>query len=117
MNTYTVGVKRRFLPGFKKYQVVKHFVESTLPIKNEQGQIIMIREIEPRLIMIFLDGSELSLPFFKDMTLRAYPDYLEFHGLKKPQPKPEEQASEPVGEETEKVIKLKNKIKQIKHEI
>jgi hypothetical protein len=56
---YTVGVKRRFFPGFKTYQVIYHAYE------HATGQ----------LELHLVDGSSLNVPGLLRRPWRVYPNY------------------------------------------
>lgn len=59
--SYTIGIKRRFLPFYRKFRVFGH--------KNETvGQDV-------RLVMTMVDGSTLAVPDIAKRFLRVYPDY------------------------------------------
>ncbi len=57
---YTVGVKRRFLPGFKKFKVTGHDTEHF-----GDGA---------RLLLYLMDGSILALPSVQRRVVKVYPD-------------------------------------------
>lgn len=63
---YTVGVKRRFLPGYTKYRVTAHKSQFDL-----NGYSLRI----PRLVLTLADGSELALPGALDRGIIIYPDF------------------------------------------
>jgi hypothetical protein len=64
MMFYTVGVRRRFLPVFKKYKVFRHDTETLA----EGG----------RLILQLADGSQLGIPGIARRVVKVYPDYRAF---------------------------------------
>ena len=58
--SYTVGVKRRFLPFYKKYSVVGHTNESLagstrLVLNMRGGSVIVIPEIHKKYVQIYPD--------------------------------------------------------------
>lgn len=55
---YTVGIKRRFLPGFRKYTVTYHDTDEHM-----------------RLHMQLTDGSQIVVPGLHRQALKVYPDY------------------------------------------
>lgn len=58
---YTVGVGRRFLPGFRRYKVTGHTTE---PVGNI-----------PRLVLTCADGSIVAIPGLDKRKVKVYPDY------------------------------------------
>lgn len=59
--SYTIGIKRRFLPFYQKYKVLGHKTE----MLGQSG----------RLVMTMVDGSTLTIPEIGKRFLRVYPDY------------------------------------------
>lgn len=59
--SYTVGVRRRFLPIFRKYVVTGHDTEN-MP----SGA---------RLHLVLADGSQLAIPGIDRRVFKVYPDY------------------------------------------
>lgn len=55
--SYTVGIKRRFLPGFKAYKVKSH----------DWQNFRFVLELE--------EGGELHIPGFQAPSLKVYPDF------------------------------------------
>lgn len=55
--SYTVGIKRRFLPLFKRYSVTGHDTDSGCLLLN------------------LTDGSQLSVPGVTQKVIKVYPDY------------------------------------------
>lgn len=58
---YTIGIKRRFLPFYKRYSVYGHKTEVLA------GNV--------RLVMKLDDGSTLTVPEIAKRQLKVYPDY------------------------------------------
>jgi hypothetical protein len=55
--SYTIGIKRRFIPGYTKYRAVRHSWENF------------------RFLVDLEDGSQLVIPGFRAEGLKVYPDF------------------------------------------
>lgn len=70
---YTLAIKRRFLPLWKKYQVTQHWCES-----SDLGLDNLPLNFEMRMCLRLKDKSVLVLPNIASRTWRLYPDYEPF---------------------------------------
>jgi hypothetical protein len=59
--TYTVGVKRRFFFGFRKFKVIAHETEGSAGFG--------------RLVLTLDDGGFLVIPRLDRLAIKIYPDY------------------------------------------
>ena len=74
MDHYTIGVKRRFWFGYKKYLVVKHVSEGWVECGPQLERCL----IAPRLVLTQVDG---ALVVVSNIQLRdwvIYPDFKAF---------------------------------------
>lgn len=65
---YTVGIKRSFLPGYRKFKVVNNWIE----VQVDGFQI------EPRMVLELKNGTELSIPGINKKAVKVYADYKDF---------------------------------------
>jgi len=76
---YTVGIKRKWLPGYKKYQVKGHRTEAkiTAYVYGPGGKIIEQMPIEhsPTLVLTMRDESQLFIRNILEREWKLYPDY------------------------------------------
>lgn len=70
-NVYTVGIKRKFWWGYKKYKVLHHQT-STYISRDELKNVLNIR---PRLFLYLADGTELCVSEIESRDWKLYPDY------------------------------------------
>lgn len=67
---YTIGVSRKFWFGYKIYKkVTKHFYENV--VNNAAFPL--------RLVLVFSDGSELSIGGVEDKSIKVFDDYKSAH--------------------------------------
>lgn len=67
---YTIAIKRRFLPLWKKYHVTQHWCEA-----SDTGLDGMPLIFPMRMCLKMTDKSILVLPNIASRTWRLYPDY------------------------------------------
>jgi hypothetical protein len=76
---YTIGVKRRWLPGYRTYRVKGHTTECVIssPIFNPDGKLNRVVEIQvkPRLALTLIDDSRVIIPEIDTVEWKVYPDY------------------------------------------
>ncbi len=70
---YTVGIRRKFLPIYKKYKVVDH-VQNTFIVRNEFKDAL---NVIPRLFLDLVDGSQVCVSRIDQRDWKVYPDYRE----------------------------------------
>lgn len=71
---YTIGIKRKFGIGFRKYRVKGHTTEFSLRVTGENGDPV-IRDIKPRLVLRLEDDSRVLIPKIEDKEWRIYSDF------------------------------------------
>jgi len=142
MNFYTLGIKRKWWFGYKKYQVTAHHLEC-VTVKNIRiGEDIVSQMFgfKPKFILSLHNGDELSIPGFEDLNYKLYSDYDDFMAIKKAQhetkekpagkiavvkplrpaepapipPNPPKEAADGDGEEMQRMLRLRKEIASMK---
>lgn len=83
---YTIGIKRRFFFGFKKFYVKGHRMEVDVAMTSFDGRKI-IAQISPRLVLNLKDESIVLISNIDQKTWKLYRD---FNKPKEVQPWPAE---------------------------
>jgi hypothetical protein len=93
---YTVGIKRKWLPGYTKYRVTEHRTQFTM------REHTLLR---PRLILSLEDGREIAIANFLTRDFVLYQDYKTA------------QAALRIEQESEKLYQEEKKIEQLKDDL
>ena len=80
---YTVGIKRKWLPGYKKYKVKGHRTEAKILVNlfNAKGEVSEQIGVEhpPSLVLTMRDESQVIIRDILQKDWKLYPDYA--HGI------------------------------------
>jgi len=93
---YTVGIKKKFWPGYKKYKVKSHLtetrVETYLFDAYGKPRETFMDQIRPRLVLTLVDDTKILVPNITETEWMLYPDYA--HGVAESMMKHSKEAGE-----------------------
>ena len=72
---YTIGIKRKFFFGYRKFVVRHHWTESVIRHSVPGDPAISYRPIQPRLCLEMPDDSVVIVPNIVATEWKVYPDF------------------------------------------
>jgi hypothetical protein len=72
---YTIGIKRKFFFGYRKFVVNHHWTESVIQHKIPGDEAVSYHQIPARLCLELTEGSVVILPNIVATEWKVYPDF------------------------------------------